>query len=220
MLDKKIFENIRQELKQTYIQIQNDKIDSQKTLDYLFYHNKKSYNINLIIEILKSDNISLNTDNFAKINYVLQMLNDISEELNDKEENTRINTIQKEENERFDLIIKVKQRLQQNKVLFDCDNLQCIYINYMLLTEPAEFLNFLSEKEMIYTIRGAHVKIYKNTTENIKEKIADFLKKDFKIKSQENLIPLLDSNYFFKAKIQWEDILNYCEIMHTAVFIN
>lgn len=219
MLDKQIFENIRKELKTLNI-IPDNKLASEKTSDYLFVKGKQSYDINFIIELLKSENISLSSDNCIKLSQALELLVDISQDLNAQKQNEEAELMKQREETRVHLVEQVKKRLHEEGALFDCSNLQCIYISSMILTEPSEFFKFLSKHEMVYTLSTGRVKVYKNTTEDIKEKIADFLKKDFESKSQENLIQVLYSNYFLKAKIKWEDILNYCENMNKAVFIN
>lgn len=220
MLDIGIFEKIRNEVKQIYTCKQNEKIASHTPSDYLFYNRKQPYEIESIIKLLKSENISLNTENYNKLCQAIDLLIDVSKELNEKKELSNLNHLQNEEAERLFFIGKVKDLLKENGVLFSCENLQCIYVRGTILIEPSEFFNFLSKNEMFYSVRGAHVKIYKNKNENIKQKIIDFLKKDFENKSHENLIPLLDSGLLFKAKIQWEDILYYCESMNKATFIN
>lgn len=222
MLDNQIFEYIRSEFKKIYSFIQDDKLDNQKKSDYLFYKNNKSCEIESIIDLLKSNNISLSIENSDKLNNAIALLNEISKELNEKKEISKTQQIKAEQNERLYLNLRVKDTLKLHHALFPCENLKCVHITPMSITEPDLLFNFLHKNEMFYSVKGGNIRVYKNTTEDIKEKIFNFLKKDFEnhLNENENLTHTLEQKLIFEPEIQWEDIVNYCENMNKTVFIN
>lgn len=219
MLDNQIFEYIRSDLKKIYSFMQDDKLAKA---DYLFYKNNESYEIESIIELLKSNNISLSIENAEKLKDAIVLLNDISKELNEKKEDSKTQQNNNEQNERLYLNLRVKSTLKLHNALFPCDNLKCVHITPTIIKEPTLLFNFLYKNEMFYSVEGRNIKVYKNTTEDMKEQIFNFFKKDFENHFNENeeLTHTLDQKLIFETEIQWEDILNYCQNMNKAVFIN
>ena len=109
----------------------------------------------------------------------------------------------------------IKQEIVNENILsFDTTNLQCIVLNNILIQSCIEDIFYLiRKKEFVYSIESDKIHLYKNTMNNIREEIKDFIYSKVKEPS------IIDDNLFNK-EINSHDILMYSEKMSSAIFTN
>lgn len=125
------------------------------------------------------------------------------------------NIIKKEEtsNNRLDLIIKVRSMLSENGANFYNDNLQCVIVHPQVINNSDIFFNFLTKREYLYEFKNGILTIYKNTSQDIKKEIKDYI--------EEYIFNGVVSEDLLSSKeITWLDILKYCEKMSCNCFTN
>ena len=127
------------------------------------------------------------------------------------------NIMNKEEhtsNNRLDLIVKVRSILSENGANFFNDNLQCVIVYPQAIMNNSDiFFNFLAQREYLYEFKMGVLTIYKNTSQDIKKEIKDYI--------EEYIFNGVVSEDLLSSKeITWLDILKYCEKMSCTCFTN
>ncbi len=126
------------------------------------------------------------------------------------------NIIKKEDtsNNRLDLIVKVRSILSENGANFFNDNLQCVIVHPQAIINNSDiFFNFLTKREYLYEFKNGILTIYKNTSQDIKKEIKDYI--------EEYIFNGVVSEDLLSSKeITWLDILKYCEKMSGTCFTN
>ncbi len=117
------------------------------------------------------------------------------------------NIIKKEDtsNNRLDLIVKVRSILSENGANFFNNNLQCVIVNPQVIINNSDiFFNFLTKREYLYEFKNGILTIYKNTSQDIKKEIKDYI--------EEYIFNSVVSEDLLSSKeITWLDILKYCQ---------
>lgn len=117
-------------------------------------------------------------------------------------------------NNRLDLIVKVRSILSENGANFFNNNLQCVIVNPQVIINNSDiFFNFLTKREYLYEFKNGILTIYKNTSQDIKKEIKDYI--------EEYIFNGVVSEDLLSSKeITWLDILKYCEKMSCTCFTN
>lgn len=127
------------------------------------------------------------------------------------------NIMNKEEhtsNNRLDLIIKVRSMLSENGANFYNDNLQCVIVNPQVIINNSDiFFNFLTKREYLYEFKNGILTIYKNTSQDIKKEIKDYIEEYI-------FNGVVSEDLLYSKEITWLDILKYCEKMSCTCFTN
>lgn len=127
------------------------------------------------------------------------------------------NIMNKEEhtsNNRLDLIVKVRSILSENGANFFNNNLQCVIVNPQVITNNSDiFFNFLTKREYLYEFKNGILTIYKNTSQDIKKEIKDYIE-EYIFNS------VVSEDFLYSKEITWLDILKYCEKMSCTCFTN
>lgn len=126
------------------------------------------------------------------------------------------NIIKKEDtsNNRLDLIVKVRSILSENGANFFNDNLQCVIVHPQAIINNSDiFFNFLTQREYLYEFKNSVLTIYKNTSQDIKKEIKDYIEEYI-------FNGVVSEDILYSKEITWLDILDYCEIMSNTIFIN
>lgn len=126
------------------------------------------------------------------------------------------NIIKKEDtsNNRLDLIVKVRSILSENGANFFNDNLQCVIVHPQAIINNSDiFFNFLTKREYLYDFKNGVLTIYKNTSQDIKKEIKDYI--------EEYIFDgVVSEDILYSKEITWLDILTYCEKMSFTCFTN
>ena len=127
------------------------------------------------------------------------------------------NIMNKEEhtsNNRLDLIVKVRSILSENGANFFNNNLQCVIVNPQVIINNSDiFFNFLTKREYLYEFKNGILTIYKNTSQDIKKEIKDYIE-EYIFNS------VVSEDFLYSKEITWLDILKYCEKMSCTCFTN
>lgn len=126
------------------------------------------------------------------------------------------NIIKKEDtsNNRLDLIVKVRSILSENGANFFNDNLQCVIVHSQAIINNSDiFFNFLTKREYLYDFKNGVLTIYKNTSQDIKKEIKDYIEEYI-------FNGVVSEDILYSKEITWLDILTYCEKMSCTCFTN
>ena len=127
------------------------------------------------------------------------------------------NIMNKEEhtsNNRLDLIVKVRSILSENGANFFNNNLQCVIVNPQVIINNSDiFFNFLTKREYLYEFKNGILTIYKNTSQDIKKEIKDYIE-EYIFNS------VVSEDFLYSKEITWLDILKYCKKMSCTCFTN
>lgn len=126
------------------------------------------------------------------------------------------NIIKKEDtsNNRLDLIVKVRSILSENGANFFNDNLQCVIVHPQAIINNSDiFFNFLTKREYLYDFKNGVLTIYKNTSQDIKKEIKDYIEEYI-------FNGVVSEDILYSKEITWLDILTYCEKMSYTCFTN
>jgi len=126
------------------------------------------------------------------------------------------NIIKKEDtsNNRLDLIVKVRSILSENGANFFNDNLQCVIVHPQAIINNSDiFFNFLTKREYLYDFKNGVLTIYKNTSQDIKKEIKDYIEEYI-------FNGVVSEDILYSKEITWLDILTYCEKMSFTCFTN
>lgn len=117
-------------------------------------------------------------------------------------------------NNKLDLMAKVRSILSENGANFFNDNLQCVIVHPQAIINNSDiFFNFLTKREYLYEFKNGSLTIYKNTSQDIKKEIKDYIEEYI-------FNGAVSEDMLFSKEITWVDILNYCEKMSRTCFTN
>lgn len=117
-------------------------------------------------------------------------------------------------NNRLDLIVKVRSILSENGTNFFNNNLQCVIVNPQVIINNSDiFFNFLTKREYLYEFKNGILTIYKNTSQDIKKEIKDYIEEYI-------FNGVVSEDLLYSKEITWLDILKYCEKMSCNCFTN
>lgn len=117
-------------------------------------------------------------------------------------------------NNRLDLIVKVRSILSENGANFFNDNLQCVIVHPQAIINNSDiFFNFLTQREYLYEFKNSVLTIYKNTSQDIKKEIKDYIEEYI-------FNGVVSEDILYSKEITWLDILTYCEKMSFTCFTN
>lgn len=117
-------------------------------------------------------------------------------------------------NNRLDLIVKVRSILSENGTNFFNNNLQCVIVNPQVIINNSDiFFNFLTKREYLYEFKNGILTIYKNTSQDIKKEIKDYIEEYI-------FNGVVSEDLLYSKEITWLDILKYCEKMSCTCFTN
>lgn len=126
------------------------------------------------------------------------------------------NIIKKEDtsNNKLDLMAKVRSILSENGANFFNDNLQCVIVHPQAIINNSDiFFNFLTKREYLYDFKNGVLTIYKNTSQDIKKEIKDYIEEYI-------FNGVVSEDILYSKEITWLDILTYCEKMSFTCFTN
>jgi len=209
------FEKIRNKIKIEDENLKNSSFLIDPNDTFLFNVGDKNVKLDDIIKALDKKSVILSDDNEKNIKNCLSILEMINNELKEKEYRTNEKYKAKIEYNRIYLINKTINELKENRVNFVSDNLQVLIIHPIICSNGInDFLSFLSKKEYLYKIIAGRIRVYKNTSLDIKNEIEEYINKN-----TENNEVLVEEIFYLK-EINWNDILDYCEIMSNTIFVN
>lgn len=117
-------------------------------------------------------------------------------------------------NNRLGLIVKVRAMLSENGANFFNNNLQCVIVHPQAIINNSDiFFNFLTQKEYLYEFKNGILTIYKNTSQDIKKEIKDYIEEYI-------FNGFVSEDILYSKEITWLDILTYCEKMSCTCFTN
>lgn len=117
-------------------------------------------------------------------------------------------------NNRLDLIVKVRSILSENRANFFNDNLQCVIVHPQAIINNSDiFFNFLTQREYLYEFKNSVLTIYKNTSQDIKKEIKDYIEEYI-------FNGVVSEDILYSKEITSLDILSYCEKMSCTCFTN
>lgn len=209
------FEKIRNKIKIEDENLKNSYFLIDPNDAFLFDIGDKNVKLDDIIKALDKKSVILSDDNEKNIKNCSSILKMINKELEEKEYRTNEKYKAKAEYNRIYLINKTINELKENKVNFIIDNLQVLIIHPIICSNGInDFLSFLNKKEYLYKVIAGRIRVYKNTSLNIKNEIEEYINKN-----SENSEVLVEE-LFYSKEISWDDILDYCKIMSNTIFVN
>lgn len=117
-------------------------------------------------------------------------------------------------NNKLDLMAKVRSILSENGANFFNDNLQCVIVHPQAIINNSDmFFNFLIKREYLYEFKNGVLTIYKNTSQDIKKEIKDYIEEYI-------FNGVVSEDILYSKEITWLDILTYCEKMSCTCFTN
>lgn len=209
------FEKIRNKIKIEDENLKNSSFLIDPNDAFLFDIGDKNVKLDDIIKALDKKSVILSDDNEKNIKNCSSILKMINKELEEKEYRTNEKYKAKAEYNRIYLINKTINELKENKANFIIDNLQVLIIHPIICSNGInDFLSFLNKKEYLYKVIAGRIRVYKNTSLNIKNEIEEYINKN-----SENSEVLVEE-LFYSKEISWDDILDYCKIMSNTIFVN
>lgn len=108
-------------------------------------------------------------------------------------------------NNKLDLIAKVRSILSENGANFYNEKLQCAIVYPQAIMNNSDiFFNFLAQREYLYEFKNGVLTIYKNTSQDIKKEIKDYIEEYI-------FNGIVSEDLLYSKEITWLDILKYCQ---------